>query len=92
MAKPKKVIASTRPAPMVHVTKNNPAPASAEPNRKKPNSAHTRLVKGSCRIVRAMAFMRRVWSSVMASDNSRPRMRTRTLLSSLEPGLMRPAG
>ena len=68
---------------MVQATKTRPTPARAEPSKKKPSSLHTRLVKGSCSAVRAIAFSRRTCSSVMASDSSRPRMRTRTLLSSL---------
>ena len=85
-AKPKKVMARMIPATMVQATNKRPSPAKAEPSRKNPSSAQTRLVKGSCSTVRAIAFTRSACSSVMAKESSRPRMRTRTLLSSVDSG------
>ena len=67
---------------MVDATKKSPTPASAELRRKNASSLHTRMVKGSWNTVRASALTRVACSSVMASDSSRPRILTRTLLSS----------
>ena len=82
-ANPKKVMARMRPVTMVADTNSSPTPASAELSRKKASSLHTRFVKGSCRIRAAIALARWACSSVRASDSSRPRIRTLTLLSSL---------
>ena len=96
-ARPKKVMASTRPAKPSTATMDKPTAARAELRRKKASSLHTRMVKGSCTMRCASTLIRSACSSVMASESSRPRMRTRTLLSSVCSGaacsgVMRPAG
>ena len=68
---------------MVAATNSRPAPARAELKRKNASSDQTRLVKGSCSTVRASSLARSACSSVMASESSRPRIRTRTPLSSV---------
>ncbi len=77
---------------MVNETKARPAPARAALRRKKASSDHTLFVNGSCRTERASSRALSACCSVRANDSSRPRIRTRTLLSSGSSGVMRPSG